>query len=168
MNFGYARRTRGEILKYTRPSEITEVTDTGTIVYPPNTPRLRYDEWGRFLGMVFGDGGTATIPPQKNSHWVDKDSSFTLLAIGQAPVGVIWLQWGDVTIEGVGGHKLYMIESTDSSGLNDEIKLFPNKENIQDDCHVLLVKYYNETGIDFGEEEQSMIELNTFMNGVWS
>lgn len=143
--------------------------DSGTIVTPPNEPRLANDEkWGHFLGMVFGDGGSAYIPSSENPHWVSESSPVTLFAIGMAPPGVVWLKWGDLEIEGVGGHKLHVIELPDGESLTNRLELFPNRENISEDCYVMLVKYYNQTNIDLGEEGEAMDELNQFVNGAWS
>lgn len=169
MAFGFTKKPRGEMLKYTRPGTIVEYTPTGTATYGPNEIRMGRDVvWNRFLGMVFGDGGTASIPAGINPHWVDPDSPLTLLAIGQAPVGVIWLRCGDIEIEGVGGHKLHIIELPAGSAMDNTLELFPNSENIPDDCHVMLVKYYNQANISFGEEGDAMVELNTFMVGDWN
>ena len=169
MAFGFARRTRGEIFNYSRPSTITEYLPTGTVVYEPDESRLSYDRgWSRFLGMIFGDGGSAEIPPQVNPHWVDSSSPMTLLVIGQAPVGVTILRWGDIEIEGVNGHKLYIIERNDASTQTDTIQIFPNADEVPEDCHLMLVKYYNEKNIDFGTEGEAMNEANTFVNGAWN
>lgn len=168
MAFGYSQRTRGEVLNYSRPNTITEFTPYGSITYKANEPRTATDDWGNFLGMVFGDGGSAEIPSQVNPHWVDDSSPVTLLAIGQAPVGVVWLKCGSIEIGGVGGHKMHKIEIPSGSTMEDSVQLFPNAESIPEDCHVMLVKYYNESNLDFGTEGEAMVEFNEFMIGDWN
>lgn len=169
MAFGYTRKLRGDVFDYTRPNKIIDYTPSGEVVYEPNELRLGYDsEWNRDLGVVFGDGGSATIPPAPNPHYVDDPSPVTVFVIGQAPVGVTWFRWGDVEIEGLGGHKLHIIELPDASTLGERVDIFPNKENIEDPCHFMLVKYYNEINIPLGEEGEAMDELNTFVNGAWN
>lgn len=167
----FTKRARAEMINYRREQEVTYPDQEGNeVTYPPNRAILSYDEHGKLKGIRFGNGDSATIPRGVNEYWRDETIGGTLLVMGQAPTGVTWLTCGtEVSIAGVDALKLHIIELTPAqvSNLEDTLNLFPNEEDIDADCHVLLAKYYNKTGINFGTEGEAMIELNTFLHGAW-
>jgi hypothetical protein len=165
---GFFKKARGETFKYSRNGVGLTRNQQGTIVsYPPNTLRPSYDTWGNFSGIKFGDGDTAIIPSSVNPYWMSDEVPLTILAIGQAPVGVVWFKFGSVEIVGVGGLKLHTIEIPAGAIKDNRVEIFPNGDNIDEDCHFLLTKFYHQVAIDFGTEGAAMNELNTFMIGDW-
>lgn len=170
MAAGFIRKTRNEMIRYARPTSDMYVDKTGQeVISPPHEMRFNYDSWNYFKGIKFGDGDYATIPAGVNTHWDVNNSVATLVAIGQAPQGVTWLKCGDIEIVGIDAHKLHIIELTASqvNNINHSIKLFPDEDVVEGDCHVLMVKYYIQDSIDFGVEREAMTELNTFIHGAW-
>lgn len=169
MTSSYKKKSRGEMIRYTRPNIAEYQNSNGDImVAPKNALRLAYDTWGHFLGLKFGDGDTATIPASVNTMWRPAAAG-CLFVIGQAPQGVVWFKFGNIELTGIDAHKLYIIELTQAeiNLLPDEMQLFPNKDSVEGDCHFMLVKYYHESNILFGEPKEAMTELNTFMHGAW-
>lgn len=165
----YKRKTRGEMIRYVRPDQATYQNSEGvSITAPPNTIRINYDDWGHYLGLKFGDGDNATIPSAVNTMWRPANNG-TLLVIGQAPQGITWFKFGNIEITGIDAHKLHIIELTkpEIDALPDSIQLFPNKDDVDGDCHMMMVKYYHESNINFGEEMDMMTEFNTFMHEDW-
>lgn len=171
MTTSFVRKSRNEMIKYSRNNVGVYTSSEGMIVEsPPNQIRLNYDKYGYLKGIKFGNDDTAVIPSGVNTHWNSVGSSgATIIAIGQAPQGVTWFKCGKISIEGIDAHKLHIIEipTSEVSMLEDSIKIFPNQEDMEEDCHLLLVKYYHETGIDFGVEKEAMTEFNDFLHGAW-
>lgn len=162
----FIKKTRNEMIRYSRPNISSYVNSDGVInKSPPNVMRFEYDKWGYYLGLKFGDGDTATIPVN-NNFWNQEGG--TIVVIGRAPQGVTWFKFGDTEINGIDAHKLYIIELTKlQASTTDTIQLFPNKEDVPEGCHFLLVKYYHQNNIDFGEDKEVMDEFNTFMHQDW-
>lgn len=168
---GFIKKTRDELIRVTREKEASYIDSSGaTRVAPPNSVRMNYTRRGKFIGMKFGDGDTAYIPLTVNEMWRDKSSPGTIVAIGQAPTGVVWLKCGSIELTGNGAMTIHIVSLTQTqveNDLSDEVILFPNGEDVDEDCHFLTFKYYNESGIDFGEEYQIMTEFNTFLHEAW-
>lgn len=171
MTTTFIRKSRNEMIKYNRPRTEHYVTKDGhTAVSAPDRIRINHSKEGYLLGIKFGDGDTATIPTNPNRLWnATPVGGGTLVAIGQAPQGVTWLKCGTTEIAGIDAHKLHIVELTPEqvTALEDRIEIFPNSDDIPGDCHLLMVKYYQQTGIDFGTEKVAMTEFNDFLHGAW-
>lgn len=174
MSKSYTQKVKNEIFEYARPSNQIE---KGVLI-PPNKHIVRRED-DKVYGIVFGDGGSASLRLGVNSEWKEESSDFTVIVVASAPLGVVILQSGDISIEGVGGRKTYIIEGQDSSVLGETFDIFPNQDETQGECHFALLKYYNETSITFEtsaeeiEEEDIplktvMDELNAFMKAEWN
>lgn len=170
------KRSRAEMIRYTRPTydEYTDA-DGNTQVAAPNKMRFDYRPETDFvetllLGIKFGDGDTAVIPPFVNELWRDETKGGTLVAMGNAPQGVTWLRCGNITITGVDTHKLHIIELTPTqvATMVDAIEIFPNAEDIDADCHLRTVKYYDDNVVFPGDDREAMEEFNTFLHGAWN
>lgn len=160
------------MIRYSRSINGIYKSAEGLVVdSPPNELRMNYDDWKYFKGIKFGDADTATLPSGVNRYWnANEVTGATLIAIGQAPQGVIWFRCGNIEFTGIDAHKLHIVEIPydQISLLDDKVEIFPNKEDIEGDCHLLMVKYYQQTGIDFGVEEEAMTEFNDFLHGAWN
>lgn len=171
MTIAFVRKSRDEMIQYERDNVSSYRTSDGIVVESqPNEKRINYDEHGSLMGMKFGDGDTAKIPVQPNPNWNSNEAAGgTLVAIGQAPQGVTWLKCGMTSIVGIDAHKLHIIELTPAqvATLDERITAFPNSDDVSGDCHLLMVKYYQQRNINFGIEQTAMTELNTFLHGAW-
>lgn len=169
MLYTFKKKSRGEMIRYTRPISSEYINSIGeTKIAPPNTIRMSYDTWGHYKGIKFGDGDTATIPPITNKYWGDSAGG-TLIAIGQSPQDTTWFKCGSIEIKGIDAHKLHIIElnAAQAKSLDESIKIMPNEDDVEGDCHLMLVKYYHQTNIDFGMEKEAMTEFNDFLHGAW-
>lgn len=169
----FAYLSRGDMFRYSRSTPaLVRDQDGVESLSPPNVVRMNYSDDGRFLGIKFGDGDSASIPNIINPIWKNGSEGGTIVALGQAPNGVSWLRIGDVEISGVLAHKLSIIHLSraEVDDLPISFSVFPEESHEENDsCHLMLVKYYN-TQIDFTPhtEYEAMEELNTFMHGDWS
>lgn len=158
------------MLSYVRPNRATYINENGeSVLASANQPRLNHREGDLYpLGIKFGDGDRGYIPNEINALWKEHDGVGTFVVIGQAPNGLEWFRCGDVSIEGVHAHKLHIINA-EASEIDSRINLFRSSPNVDENCHVLMVKYYAEDITDelSGEEWDAMNELNQFTHGAW-
>ena len=133
-----------------------------------NIPRLEYKD-GYLWGIKFGDQDSMSIPLfPNNNEWNAHSGIGTLVVTANAPLGYSFLRCGTVEVEGHGTLKT-TIHNVNPEHMDNVVELFEDSPEFMDEeGHVLIVKYYREE-VDFSQhtEFEAMEELNLFVHGDW-
>lgn len=165
----FKTKRRGELLGYTRPNIGRYEDESGDIqTSPNNVPRFEYKD-GYPYGLKMGDGDRAVIPTLTNDEWPSTMGTFVVTY--NAPVGVKFIECGNVEFVGYGVMKTVIKKLTPPDSLSNEVVVSPDSVDLPDDseAHLLILKHYAED-VDFGQytEYEAMEELNTFMHAAWN